>query len=133
MFYLNTIEQLFLLVEQLDQLGDCLHYSRLLAGIPILAVFQNLRWNSNKTSIFSKIIVFSPKLLIKIMQVLKCCMYQHILIWISLHPRALKCLFLIVQRTILTRQFNNTFIFCECVSLIRICKEFWNVSCINKI
>ena len=26
-------------------------YNRLLAGIPILAVFQNLRWNSNKTSL----------------------------------------------------------------------------------
>ena len=49
MFYLNTIEHLFLLVEQLDQLAVCLPYSRLLAGIPILAVFQNLRWNSNKT------------------------------------------------------------------------------------
>ena len=49
MFYLNTIEQLFLFVEQLDQLEVCLPYSRLIAGIPILAVFQNLRWNSNKT------------------------------------------------------------------------------------
>ena len=49
MFYLNTIEQLFLFVEQLFQLEVCLPYSRLLAGIPILAVFQNLRWNSNKT------------------------------------------------------------------------------------
>ena len=51
MFYLNTIEQLFLFVEQLDQLGDCLPYHRLLTGITILAVFQNLRWNSNKTSL----------------------------------------------------------------------------------
>ena len=51
MFYLNTIEQLFLLVEQLDQLEVCLPYSRLLTGIPILAVFQILRWNSNKTSL----------------------------------------------------------------------------------
>ena len=51
MFYLNTIEQLFLFVEQLDQLKVCLPYSRLLAGIQILAVFQNLRWNSNKTSL----------------------------------------------------------------------------------
>ena len=49
MFYLNTIEQLFLFVEQLFQLEVCLPYSRLLAGIPKLAVFQNLRWNSNKT------------------------------------------------------------------------------------
>ena len=52
MFCLNTIEQLFLFAEQLDQLEVCLAYSRLLAGIPILAVFQNLRWNSNKTSLF---------------------------------------------------------------------------------
>ena len=51
MFYLNTIVQLFLFVEQLDQLEVCLSYSRLLAGIQILAVFQNLRWNSNKTSL----------------------------------------------------------------------------------
>ena len=51
MFYLNTIKQLFLFVEQLDQLEVCLPYSRLLTGMPILAVFQNLRWNSNKTSI----------------------------------------------------------------------------------
>ena len=49
MFYLNTIEQLFLFVELLFQLEVCLPYSRLLAAIPILAVFQNLRWNSNKT------------------------------------------------------------------------------------
>ena len=52
MFYLNTTEQLFLFVEQLDQLQVCLPYSRLLTGITILAVFQNLRWNSNKTSLF---------------------------------------------------------------------------------
>ena len=51
MFYLNTIEQLFLFVEQLDQLEVCLTHSSLLAGIPILAVFQNLRWYSNKTSL----------------------------------------------------------------------------------
>ena len=51
MFYLNTIEQVFLLIEQLDQLDVCLPYSRLLTGIPILAVFQNSRWNSNKTSL----------------------------------------------------------------------------------
>ena len=51
MFYLNTIEQVFLFVEQLDQLEVCLPYSRFLAGIPILAIFQNLRQNSNKTSL----------------------------------------------------------------------------------
>ena len=40
MFHLNTI----------DQLEVCLPYSRILTGIiPTLAVFQNLRWNSNKT------------------------------------------------------------------------------------
>ena len=49
MFYLNTTNQLFLSVEQFDQLEVCLAYSRLLTGIPILAFFQNLRWNSNKT------------------------------------------------------------------------------------
>ena len=51
MFYLNTIEQLFLFVEQLDQFEVCLPYSRLLTGIQILVVFKNLRWNSNKTSL----------------------------------------------------------------------------------
>ena len=49
MFYLNTIEEF--LVEQFDQGEVCLTYSRLLTGIPILAVFKNLRWNSNKTSL----------------------------------------------------------------------------------
>ena len=51
MFYLNTIEQLLLFVEQLDHLAVCLPHSRLLTGIAILAVFRNLRWNSNKTSL----------------------------------------------------------------------------------
>ena len=37
MFYLNTIEQLFLFVEQKDQLEVYLPYSRLLIGIPINA------------------------------------------------------------------------------------------------
>ena len=59
MFYLNTIEQLFLFVEQQDQLEVCLPYSRLLAGISILAVFQNLRWNSNKTSLLYNIIYWT--------------------------------------------------------------------------
>ena len=53
MFYLNTIDQLFLFVVQLDQLEVFLPYRRLLAGIPTLAVFQNLRWNSNKTPLFN--------------------------------------------------------------------------------
>ena len=48
MFYLNTIEQLFRFVEQLDQLEVWLPYGKLLTGILILAVFQNLRWNSIK-------------------------------------------------------------------------------------
>ena len=58
LFYLNTIEQLFLFVEQFDQLEICLPYCSFLAGIPILAVFQNFRWNSNKTSLhyFAKIL-----------------------------------------------------------------------------
>ena len=56
-FYLNTIEQLFLFVEKLDQLEVCLPYIRLLTGIPILAVFQNLRWNSNKTSLCANSLV----------------------------------------------------------------------------
>ena len=60
MFYLNTIEQLFLFVEQLFQLEVCLPYSRLLIdGIPILAVFQNLRWNSNKTPLVMFSILFA--------------------------------------------------------------------------
>jgi len=43
-----------LFVEQIDQLEVCLPNSRLVAGIPILVVFQNLRWNSNKTSLEKK-------------------------------------------------------------------------------
>ena len=35
------------LVFQVEVYYNCL----LLTGIPILAVFQNLRWNSNKTSL----------------------------------------------------------------------------------
>ena len=38
-FCLNTIEQLFLFVEQLDLLQVYLPYSRLITGIPILVVF----------------------------------------------------------------------------------------------
>ena len=44
---------MFLFSEQLNQLEVCLPYSRLPTGIPILAVFQNLRWNSNKTALFN--------------------------------------------------------------------------------
>ena len=53
MFYLNTIKQLLLFIEQLDQLEVCLPFSRLLTWIPILAVLKNLRWNSSKTSLYS--------------------------------------------------------------------------------
>ena len=52
--YLNTIEQLFLFVEQLDHLEVCLTYSRLLTEISIPAVFQNIRWYSNKTSLHKR-------------------------------------------------------------------------------
>ena len=51
MFYLNTIEQLIHFVEQIDQLEVCLPYSRILTGILILVVFQNLRRYSNKISL----------------------------------------------------------------------------------
>ena len=61
MFYLNTIEQYFLFVEQLFQLVFCLPYSRLLAGIPILAVFQNLWWNSNKTPLCINVLYSTVK------------------------------------------------------------------------
>ena len=37
------------MIEWLDQLEACLPSSGLLTGIPIIVVFQNLRWNSNKT------------------------------------------------------------------------------------
>ena len=47
----DLFEYHWAVVEQLDQLEVCLPYRRLLAGIPILAVFQNLRWKSNKTSL----------------------------------------------------------------------------------
>ena len=40
---------MFIFVEQIDQLEVCLPCRRLLAGIPILTIFQNLRWNLNKT------------------------------------------------------------------------------------
>ena len=51
-FYLNNIEQLFHFVEQLDQLEVFLPYGRLITGISKLVVFQNLRWNSNKASLW---------------------------------------------------------------------------------
>ena len=72
MFYLNTMEP-FLFVEQVDQLEVCLPHSRLLAGIPILAVFQNWRWNSNKTSLalWGKLFLLS------------CCIYYWRPIWLK--------------------------------------------------
>ena len=51
MFYLNANEQLFLFVEQVDQFEVCQPYSRLLTGIPMLAVFQNLRLNNNEMTL----------------------------------------------------------------------------------
>ena len=66
MFYLNTIEQLFLFVEQLDQLQVYVPYSRLLAGIPRLAVFQNSRWNSNKTFLHLNFDVVNPESFYKV-------------------------------------------------------------------
>ena len=48
---MNTIEQLFHFVEQLYQLEVCLVCSRLLPGIPILALFQNLRQYNNKMTL----------------------------------------------------------------------------------
>ena len=73
MFYLNTIEQLFLFVEQLDQLEVCLPYSRLLAGIPVMAVFQNIWWNSNKTSLSSNVLsLLSDHLVSKILNLNLC-------------------------------------------------------------
>ena len=58
MFYLNTIEHMFQFVEQKDQLEVCLPCtcSRLLTGIPMLAVVQNLRWNNNKMTKFSTVV-----------------------------------------------------------------------------
>ena len=77
MFYLNTIEQLFLFIEQLDQLEVCVEMfylnSTLNFGIPPVLVFQlevyyevdrlltgltaqpkvtTARWYSNKTSLY---------------------------------------------------------------------------------
>ena len=39
-------------VEQYDQLEICLPSSGLLTGISMLPVFQNLRWNNNKITLF---------------------------------------------------------------------------------
>ena len=63
MFYLNTIERLYLFVEQLDQLEVSLPYIRLLTRIPILAVFQNLRWNLNKMSLLNTVLSYYYSLL----------------------------------------------------------------------
>ena len=46
----NVLFEYHLAAEQLDQLKVCRPYSRLLTGIPILAVFH-LRWKSTKTSL----------------------------------------------------------------------------------
>ena len=46
-FYLNTIEQFFIFFKHYNQLEVC-PYSRLQTGIPMMPVFQNLRWYKNK-------------------------------------------------------------------------------------
>ena len=51
MFYLNAIEQLFLFVEQLEQLEACLPFSRLLTGLTARPKGTTARWHSNKTSL----------------------------------------------------------------------------------
>ena len=51
MFYLNSTLNFGTPPVLVFQLEACLPYSRLLAGIPMLAVFQTLRSNSNKTSL----------------------------------------------------------------------------------
>ena len=55
---MNAIEQLFLFVEQLDQLEVCLPYSRLLTGITALQKGTTARWYSNKTSL-TKVLSFT--------------------------------------------------------------------------
>ena len=47
MFYLNSIKHLLHFIEQFGQLEVCLPCSRLLTGIPILAVFWYSFWNSS--------------------------------------------------------------------------------------
>ena len=74
MFYLNTTEQLFLF-QQLDQLEVCPPYSRLLTGIPLLAVIQNLRWNSNKTSLHSTKSISLPSEMALMYNLLNFCMH----------------------------------------------------------
>ena len=54
MFYLKTIKQLLLFIDQLDQKEVCLPNIRNLTGIPKMVVFQNLRWNSNNTCLENK-------------------------------------------------------------------------------
>ena len=51
MFYLNTIEQLFQLVEQYEQSEVYLACSRHLTGLPVMVVFQNLRLHNNKMTL----------------------------------------------------------------------------------
>ena len=53
----RDLNKVLLLLQdlELDQLEVCLPYSRLLTEKPILAVFQNLLWSSNKTSLIKSI------------------------------------------------------------------------------
>ena len=52
MFYLNTAEQLFLFVEQLDQLEVCLPYSRHLAGIELFYLNSTLNFGIPTVLVF---------------------------------------------------------------------------------
>ena len=45
----NKMQNIIQILTLILPVEVCLPYSRLLTGIPMLAVFQNLRWNSNKT------------------------------------------------------------------------------------
>ena len=50
---IDTLVLRFLFVEQLDQFEVCLPYSRLLTGIPILAIqYSKFLGSINKTSLF---------------------------------------------------------------------------------
>ena len=54
MFYLNTCDSCSFMLWAVRPVGSLSTHSRLLAGITKLVVFQNLRWNSNKTSLYIK-------------------------------------------------------------------------------
>ena len=59
-----------------------LSYSRFLAGIPILVVFQNLRWNSNKTSLqMIKKAIFGNSLFEDLIDLGECKILPFVLFW----------------------------------------------------